>query len=110
LQALITLNNGVFFEASQAFAKRVLEEGGKTDQERLRVAIQKVLTREAFDSETKRFEALLNKSRSHYIDHPDDAKQVTSQHRSKAHSMEENAAWVVTLRMITNLDEFIVRD
>lgn len=110
LQALITLNNGVFFEASQAFAKRVLEEGGKTDQERLRFAIQKVLTREAFEREIKRFEALLNKSRLHYADHPDDAKQVTSQHRSKAHSMEENAAWVVTLRMITNLDEFIVRD
>ena len=81
-----------------------------TDHEKLHYAIQKVLTRKAHDSEIKRFEALLSESRSYYADHPNDAKQVTSQHQSDAHPIAENAAWVVTLRMLTNLDEFIVRD
>lgn len=110
LQALITLNNRVFFEAAQSLAKQVLEEGGMTDHEKLHYAIQKVLTRKAHDSEIKRFEALLSESRSYYATHPNDAKQVTSQHQSDTHPVAENAAWVVTLRMLTNLDEFIVRD
>ena len=110
LQALITLNNRVFFEASQAFAKQVLKERGLSDHERLSYAIQKVLTRKPHGSEITRFSALLNTSRSYYADHPEDARQVTSHHQSEAHSAVENAAWVVTLRMLTNLDEFIVRD
>lgn len=110
LQALVTLNNRVFFEAAQALAKNVLKQGGITDQQKLQYAIEKVLIRKAVASETARFEALLNESRKYYADHPEDAKRVTSQHQSDAHPVAENAAWVVTLRMLTNLDEFIVRD
>ena len=110
LQALITLNNRVFFEAAQAMAKNVLEHGGATDREKLTYAIRRVLSRNPKESETKRFEELLNTSRTHYVKNPEDAERVTSEHRHPNHSMAENAAWVVTLRMLTNLDEFIVRD
>ncbi|MAI30072.1 MAG: hypothetical protein CMM07_00185 [Rhodopirellula sp.] len=110
LQALITLNNQVFFEASQALARNVLEQGGVTDHQKLSYAIQKVLTRDPHDSEIEQFQALLDKSRGYYTAHQEDAKQVTSGHRSLNHPIDENAAWVVTLRMLTNLDEFIVRD
>ena len=38
LQALVTLNNRVFVEASQALTQRVLDKGGETDHEKLSYA------------------------------------------------------------------------
>ena len=110
LQALVTLNNGVFAEAAQAFSKRVLQEGGQSDQEKLSFALQRVLTRSASEAEIARFHDLLVSSRTYYHDHNDDANRLTSKHRIDSLSIAENAAWVSTLRMILNLDEFIVRD
>ena len=110
LQALVTLNNRVFVEASQALTQRVLDKGGETDHEKLSYAMQKVLVRHPSENEIQRFKALLTSSREYYATNPEDAAKATSIHRSPSHSLEENAAWVATLRMLTNLDEFIVRD
>ena len=110
LQALVTLNNRVFVEASQALTQRVLDKGGETDHEKLSYAMQKVLVRHPSENEIQRFKDLLTSSREYYATNPEDAAKATSIHRSASHSIEENAAWVATLRMLTNLDEFIVRD
>jgi hypothetical protein len=58
----------------------------------------------------QRFAQLLDTSRKYYTEHPDDAEKVTTMHRFAGLSSAENAAWVTTLRMVLNLDEFIVRD
>ena len=110
LQALVTLNNRVFVEAAQALTRRVLDEGGETDHDKMSYAIQKVLIRNPNENEIQRFTQLLASSREYYSTNPEAAAKVTSIHRSPSHPIEENAAWVVTLRMLTNLDEFIVRD
>ena len=110
LQALVTLNNGVFAEAAQAFTVLVLSESGATDEQRLSRALQRVLTRAPMDAELQRFAQLLDTSRKYYTEHPDDAEKVTTMHRFAGLSIAENAAWVTTLRMVLNLDEFIVRD
>ena len=110
LQALVTLNNRVFNEASQALAKLTLEQSGQDDQQRLAYAMQRVLSRTAGDGEITRFQLLLDASREYYRDNNDDAAKATSFHRHEKSSVEENAAWVATVRMILNLDEFIVRE
>ena len=110
LQALVTLNNRVFSEASQAIAKKVLEMPGLSEAQRLGYAMQRVLTRTPNDQEIKRFQQLLATSRDYYAEHPEDARKVTDRHPHQDTEVAENASWVVTLRMILNLDEFIVRD
>ncbi|MDG2223196.1 MAG: PSD1 and planctomycete cytochrome C domain-containing protein [Rubripirellula sp.] len=110
LQALATLNNGVFTEAAQALSLRVLTEGGDDDLQKLQTALQIVLTRQATEPETRRFQQLLIQAREYYTDHLEDAKKATNLHRFTSVTHSENAAWVATLRMILNLDEFIVRD
>jgi hypothetical protein len=47
LQALVTLNDPVYIEAAQAFARRVLTEGGSTDEDRVRFAFRAALARKS---------------------------------------------------------------
>jgi len=110
LQALVTLNNGVFTEAAQALARRVLMESGGDDRRRLTYALRLCIARQPQDAELDRFEPLLVAARRYYQSHPDDARLLASHHRWDEVATEENAAWIATLRMVLNLDEFIVRD
>ena len=110
LQALATLNNEVFAETAQALARRVLAQAGGSDHQRLIYALRLCIARYPTGKEVGAFGELLKASRDYYQTHPEDAKQLTSRHRAKGIGAEENAAWVATLRMVLNLDEFMVRD
>ena len=109
LQALVTLNNETFTEAAQAMAKRVLTAGGSTDDERLTFALRLCMARIPSADEQLQFATLLESARKYYQAHPEDAKTLTSRHAVEGVEAVENAAWVTTVRMIMNLDEFIVR-
>ena len=110
LQALIALNNGVFTEAAQAMTRRVLAEGGDDDTGRLTYALRLCLARQPDEKEVNRFQELLAVARNYYGTNPDDAAKLTKLHPAGDVAAPENAAWVATLRMVMNLDEFIVRD
>ena len=109
LQALVMLNNEVYAEAAQALTRRTLAEGGIVDRERLAWALRVCISRSPTETEVDRFEGLLMKSREYYQSHPDDARKLIQRHPAEQVPPEENAAWVATVRMILNLDEFIVR-
>jgi mono/diheme cytochrome c family protein len=110
LQALATLNNDVFTESAQALAQRVLANGGDDDVSRLTFAIRLCTIREPEGEQVQRFSDLLNSTRAFYQRHPADANLLTKRHAAKDVTSAENAAWVATLRIVLNLDEFIVRD
>lgn len=110
LQALVTLNNEVYSEAAQALANRVLKSDDENDHERLARALRLCITRVPSDAEIDRFQTLLKTAREYYAAHPDDAQQLTARHAVEGVAAEDNAAWVATVRVILNLDEFIVRD
>lgn len=110
LQALVTLNNEVFTEAAQAMARRVLNDGGSDDQQRLTYALRLCIVREPDSTELSRFNDLLRAAREYYQANGEDAAKLTRRHAVEGVSTAENAAWVATLRMVMNLDEFIVRD
>ena len=109
LQALVTLNNDVFAETAQAMASRVIAEGGENESKRLQYALRLCIAREPSAGEVDQFRELLVAANDYYLSHPQEAKKLTGRHASKHVSVEENAAWVATMRMILNLDEFIVR-
>ena len=100
LQALVTLNNEVFAEAAQALARRVLADGGAEDRQRLTYALRLCIVRTPEASEVDRFAELLVASRAHYQAHPDEARLVVKRHAAENVSLEENAAWVATVRMM----------
>jgi mono/diheme cytochrome c family protein len=97
LQALTTLNHEVFFEAAQATARRVLQSNLSTDEERVARAFRLALARRPTERERDRLLDLLQTNRAWY------------QGQEGAPSAE-TAAWVATLNVLLNLDEFITRE
>ncbi|MCH7988623.1 MAG: DUF1553 domain-containing protein, partial [Planctomycetes bacterium] len=110
LQALITLNNEVFVESSQALARRVLVGKGKTDAERMTNAFRFCLTRPPTKMENARLMEYLATGREWYKDHKDDAKKLVGSYQPEGIALDQAAAWVVVSRVILNFDEFITRE
>jgi len=110
LQALTTLNNEVFFEAAQAVARRVLESGARTDEERVAFAFRLALARPASDRERGRLLELLRASRDWYRGHEQEAGRTAGAFRPPGKTAAETAAWVATVNILLNLDEFITRE
>ncbi|MDB4678906.1 PSD1 and planctomycete cytochrome C domain-containing protein [Rhodopirellula sp.] len=109
--ALVTLNNETFVEASQALVQRVFsDESLDNDQARLRQAIELCVARVPTREELADFETLLERSRDWYGEHSDDAKAMVGQRPVESIDVADNAAWVATLRIVLNLDEFITRE
>ncbi|MFT5466606.1 MAG: hypothetical protein ACI8UO_001706 [Verrucomicrobiales bacterium] len=110
IQALTTLNNEVFVEASQAFAKRILALEAKDDADRMAQALQLCVAREPSDFETQKFIELLEKSRVFYAKNPEPAQQLLGEYQPEGTEPAEAAAWVAVARIALNLDELITRE
>lgn len=110
LQALTMMNNEVFVEAAQAFAQRILEENVGNDTERMQRALRLCIGRAPTQKETTRFAILLQKSRSYYQKHPENAAKLVGKYQPKEVAPPEAAAWVAVARTALNLDEFMTRE
>ena len=112
LQAFVTLNDPVFVETSQALARRLLKEGGATDDARLRLAYSLCLSREPDAAELATLKALLAKSVAQY---KTDAALATKMATDplgpadKGADVPTLAAWTAVSSVIMNLDEFLMR-
>ncbi|MDA7915963.1 DUF1553 domain-containing protein [Verrucomicrobia bacterium] len=113
LQALVTLNDEQFVEASRRLAERIIEEGGNSFDSRLEYAFRLCtarsvseqelnVCREVFTSQLKSFENDVDAVRS-YLSIGD------SKTRPEMQSSAELAAWTVLANMILNLDEVLTR-
>ncbi|MCB1089613.1 MAG: DUF1553 domain-containing protein, partial [Verrucomicrobiae bacterium] len=113
LAALITLNNETFAEAAQALSNRVWSETrqGKieTDAGRIDRAFRLCLAREPKAAEQARLLSLLETSRAWYRQNPDAATALAGSRLPEGVPADEGAAWVATLRVLLNLDEFLTR-
>jgi len=112
LQAFVTLNDPVFVETSQALARRLLKEGGNTDESRLRLAYSLCLSREPDASELATLKTLLAKSIAQYkADAALALKMATDPlgPADKGADMPALAAWTAVSSVIMNLDEFLMR-
>lgn len=110
LQALITLNNEVFVESSQALTRRVLSGSAKGDADRVTHAFRICLARPPSKMEHSRLLELLADGRDWYKTHPEDAKKLIGSYLPEKTESAEAAAWVALSRVILNFDEFITRE
>jgi hypothetical protein len=110
LHALMTLNNQVFVDAARAFASRVLREGTGDDDARLTFAFRLALTRRPTDGERLLLLELLRDNRVWYAGHPDETRKLVGDGNTGERDLTESAAWIATVSVILNLDEFITRE
>ena len=86
LAALVLLNDPTFVQAAQAFAKRILAEGGTSTDTRLDFAFRQAVSRKPDDFERKTLKALLS-----------------------AKDENKDASWTTVARAILNLAETNLR-
>ena len=113
LQSLALLNDPLFVEAAQAFAKRVLL--ARPDQEqRIEVLFRWTLNRDGTPQEKSIVRNLLIQQRTFFSGDPTAAKFAMGEYGlgEDLHniSQSEQAAGVAVCRAIMNLDEFIMRE
>ncbi len=112
LQALVTLNDPQFVEASRAFAERILTRPGD-DQARLRWAFIETTSREPQPVERALLERSLQRERKRYAGNPTPAARylaIGEAPRNEALPVGEHAAWAQIAALLLNLSETITRN
>ena len=110
LQALTTLNAEAFAEAAQGLAHRVLGQQGLADDDaRLTLAFRLAVGRLPSAREQAALRQLLADALYHYAASPEEAKLAAGARVPAKVPVATAAAWVATVRMILNMDEFITR-
>jgi hypothetical protein len=114
LQALTLLNDAVFVEASQALARRVLNEMPRgPDSVRCERMFRLCLGRKPTEVELDRLESFLESCRSEIVDAGLDAGKLAGLEQFGSIdgvAAEELAAWAIVGRTLLNLDETITRE
>jgi hypothetical protein len=116
LQALVSLNEPVFVECSQALARKALTEGGKTDEQRITYAFRRTLARQPQPDEMQELLALLNKEKQRIADGWVSAAEVGAGTNSVPKNVPQGttptqlAAYTVVSRVLLNLDETITKE
>jgi mono/diheme cytochrome c family protein len=110
LQALATLNNEVFAEAAQAMAARALKAAAVDDRQRLGRALRWCIARPVSEDELQAFAGLLASARTWYAAHAAEAAAALGAFRVENGEPSEVAAWIATVRIMLNLDEFLTRE
>jgi hypothetical protein len=107
LQALNLLNDPVFIEAAQVFARRLTEKSPRGFEKRLRFAYQLAFDRDPTPAERQRLQTFFQKQKSIFQQEPDSVKALAS---AEGHDRVEQAAWIALSSVLLNLDEFITRE
>ena len=113
LQALVTLNDTQFVEASRAFAQRILLRSVKSDDERLKWAFEESIARTPNVQETSILVKTLARERARYASHQDLAKAYVGVGESLVDSTLEPgelAAWSQVAAILLNLSETVTRN
>lgn len=112
LQAFVTMNDPAFVEMSQAFAARILKEGGANMEDRLQFALQSALARPADRRQMDIIRELLDSELKHYSDVPGEADNILGGFKEwipAGVSTAEAAAWMIIANVILNLDGFLMK-
>ena len=116
LQALVSLNESIFVECAQALARKTLEDGGKTDAERITYAFRRTLARRPTDQEKQELLALLEKQRTRLAEGWLNPVEIATGESKLPTTMPPGAtptqlaAYTVVSRVLLNLDETITKE
>jgi len=109
LQALTALNETLFMESAQALARRVIDQGGKTDADRVDYAFRLCATRKPNPDEQQELLAFLDKQRTRFADGWLEPKTLAGE-IPKGSTPTQLAAWTALSRVLLNLDETITKE
>ncbi|MBM3845046.1 MAG: DUF1553 domain-containing protein [Verrucomicrobia bacterium] len=112
LQALALLNDPQFVEASRAFADRMLKDGGRNDESRLRYGFRRATGRPPTKAELDVLKESLAVQRAAFMGKAEEASKFLKVGNFAATSdatAEELAAWSAVASMILNLDETLTK-
>ncbi|MBT5908394.1 MAG: DUF1553 domain-containing protein, partial [Opitutae bacterium] len=113
MQALITLNDEQFVEASRVFAKRILKSGRSDFKDRLDYAFELATSRPSDDLRRNVLKSTYDEQHALFTKEPERAKQLLSFGDSKPDeslNSAEHATWTLLASMILNLDETLNRE
>ncbi len=108
LQALNLLNDAAYIEAAQALARRMVTEGGVSEQERVSYGLRLCLARKPSQAELARLVALYGEQLSHFKNDSDAARKMAGE-KCNADDAATLAAWTVVANVLLNLDELITK-
>jgi hypothetical protein len=112
LQAFVTLNDPVYVEASQALARRIIQDGGTTPTERAALGLRLCLIRPPSESQIQSLVALYESELAHYQSDAAAAEQLATQPLGPLPSglrPAEAAAWTVVANVLLNMDGVLMR-
>jgi len=113
LQAFVTLNDPVFIEASQALARRVLnDQAGKSTADQMQWLFKLCLSRAPTAPEQQRLLALLSDAlKTYQADSTLALKLATDPLGPLPPTLKASdlAAWTTVANVVINLDEFVMR-
>ncbi len=111
LQALVTLNDPQFVEASRVLADRALAEGGPDEESRVQFMAARVLGRPLDPDELAIVRGSLAGLLDWYRERPEDARSLVSvgESRPQAADAAELAGWTLVANELLNLDETLCK-
>lgn len=111
LQALVTLNDPVYVDASIAMAMRWINDT-QSETERIQKGFASAIVRPIEPIELDRLLKLLTRAKEYYRENPDAAKALLSDYPNPIDpkfDQQEIAAWSMLASTLLNLDEFLTR-
>jgi Protein of unknown function (DUF1553)/Protein of unknown function (DUF1549)/Planctomycete cytochrome C/Concanavalin A-like lectin/glucanases superfamily len=108
LQALVTMNDPQWVEASRALAQRLIEQGGKQPEQRIKYLSDLVLSHDPSPQMESVLQQSLSQMQQHYTADPAAARDliaVGEKPRDPAIPPPELAAWTMVVSEVLNLDE-----
>ncbi len=111
LQALVTLNDEVFVEASRALARRMMTDS-RDPREIAEHGFRRVLIRKPTAPELDELVRLYAQTKTHFAAHPDDAKTFANDPihpPAEGVDLVELATWTTVANVLLNLDEVFLK-
>ncbi|HEY6291366.1 MAG TPA: PSD1 and planctomycete cytochrome C domain-containing protein [Terriglobia bacterium] len=110
LQALTTLNDPAFFEAAQALARRMMEDGGSDASARVIYGFRRCTSRRPTPEELDRLLAFYNQELTRYQKDTEAAAKVIKGYETASLDPSGQAAWTMVANVMLNLDETITKE
>jgi hypothetical protein len=108
LQALVTMNDPQWVEASRALAERLIKQAGKQPEQRIQYLSELVLSHDPSPQMESVLQRSLDQMQEHYASDPaaaHDLVAVGEKPRDGAIPPPELAAWTMVVSEVLNLDE-----
>jgi hypothetical protein len=109
LQALTMANDAAFIEMAEGLAERILKEGPDYQEGRVRYAWEICFSREPTKAELNRMSQFVSQQKER-LTNSNAESPIADSVESEKIPLADRAAWLLTARVMMNLDEFITRE